>query len=425
MNSRPRHGSNALFRHSLAMMIATGIGHAGNYIYHMVAGRMMSANEYGLLMALFGAVNVVLLPMAALHLALGRAFAVGARQGAAPRVFRLWFRRLLAASAALTGLALALAPRIQEVVGVERLAPVLLAACVPAFNLFLVLTGAGLQGLQRFSLLALRGGVLFGTRALLIGLCLGVGFRAAGWALLAHLLGMAAAFGFSLWGLRHDLRPRSEERPAPAASPPVGKNALAALPVLAAFALLMTGDVLLVRAWFPADVSGHFAQAATLGRMILWLPLPIANAMFPKVVRTGSGSSEHRKTALQAVGITLALTALALAGAWGLAPWGFRLVYGIAQPSAEQIDWLRRIALAMAPLPPLHVWIHYELARGSIRRLWPVPAGAILFLALAAFAHPDIPTLARALQAATLFALLGSALTVALRPSRRGGSTST
>lgn len=424
MNTDPSpHPGEHLFRHSLVMILATGIGHLGNYVYHVIAGRMLSENEYGLLMALFGAIHVILLPMGALRIALSRAVANGEQKDATARLFRLWSRRLLAASVGLAGLALLLAPRVRAGLGFDRLAPVMLAACIPALNLFLMLTGAGLQGLQRFSLLALRGGVLFGVRALLVGLCLGLGFRAAGWALLAHLLGMAAALALSLWGLRTHLRVSAAGTdPKALPPPPVSRNALTALPVLAAFAVLMSVDVLLVRTWFPADVSGRFAQAATLGRMILWLPLPIAAAMFPKVVRSGAGSSQHRKTALQAVALTLGLTASALIAAWFLAPLGFQWVYGIPHPPAEQIHWLRQVALAMVPLAPLHVWIHYELARGSIRRLWPILAGAVLFLTLATFNHTGILHILRALQVSTTLALLGSLLLLCRAPGLKNTS---
>lgn len=414
---KPR--GNNLLRHSLVLMAATGIGHVGNYVYHVVAGRMLSDTEYGLLMALFGAVNVVLLPMGALRIALSRAVAADTRPAAITGLFRHWLRRLWIVALVILGAALVCTPWIQTGLDFGRWAPVLLAAAIPALNLFLMLTGAGLEGLQRFSWLALRGGMLFTVRALLVGLCLGFGFRAAGWALLAHLLGMSAALGFSLWGLRRDPRPVPA---APVQPPPVSRDALLALPLLAAFAVLMSVDVLLVRTWFSPEVSGRFAQAATLGRMILWLPLPIANAMFPKVVRTGASSSEHRKTALAAVAYTMALTLIALGLAWGLAPLGFFLVYGIADVPPAQITWLRQVALAMTPLAPLHVWMHYELARGSIRRLTPILLGAAVFLTLAALRHRDIGQVIQALQLATLTALVGSVAVLVFRKriSERG-----
>ncbi len=392
-----------LLRHSLWLMAATLVGHVGNYAYHVICGRMMPDSEYGYLMALFSGANLILIPMTALGVTLTRAVRLSAQTGLSEWM-RKWSFRLAGVAALILGGAAIWAPFFQDHELSGRAAPLMLAAAIPALNLFLTLTGAGLQGIQAFPKLFLRGSILFVVRALLVGACLTLGFRAAGWAILAHLFGMMASLAFSVWALRST---DQVAEPSPDTSIAMDASDLwVALPVLLSFAVLMSADVILVRIWAP-DLSGRFAQAATLGRMILWLPLPIAQAMFPKVVRKEITTSGHRKMAIRAVGYTLLLVVPAFIACWFGAGLALNLMFGHSSP--DQINWLRGTALAMMPLAPLHIWIHYELARGKLIRLLPVITGAAVYLAMAKLNHttPDhILDVLQLASSATLFLCL-------------------
>lgn len=389
-----------LLQHSLWLIAATGVGHIGNYVYHVICGRMMPEDEYGLMMALFGGVNLLLIPMAAVGVAFTRAVRLSSEANLGRWMLR-WAGRLGFGSLILLGVAVLVSPLFKEQELSGRAAPLILAVSIPALNLFLVLTGSGLQGMQSFRDLSLRGSILFTVRALCVGACLSLGFRAAGWAILAHLLGMVMALLFSLWALK---RAGWSLQSAGASFPKLeGLDFGAALPVLVSFAVLMSADVVLVRSWLAED-SGAYAQAATLGRMILWLPLPIAQAMFPKVVRETETTSEHRRTALKAVLYTLILVIPAFVACWLGADLALRIVFGASTP--EQVTWLRSLAIAMLPLAPLHVWIHYELARGKLIRLLPIVAGAVLYVILAASRHSTPEQIIQALQISTASTLL-------------------
>lgn len=412
--------TDRLERHSLLLLAATLVGHGGNYVYHVICGRLLPASEYGLLMALFGAVNLVLLPMSALSMALTRGVAadLSAHGGhGIAALFRRWSLGMSAAGLAIVAAVWLGSPWLRSAWDLGRTAPLLIAAVIPGLNLFLVLNGAGLQGLQHFRGLALRSCLLFVGRALLVGGCLLLGFRAAGWALLAHVLAMGLALAFGAGLLRRRVSPSTDEGHVP---PPLLRQALAAMPVLLSVSALMTADVVLARHLYPAELSGRFAQAATLGRMILWLPLPIAQAMFPKVVQDQQASGNAPHTLRKALAYTLALILGALAVGWVGAPLGLRLLYGIADPVPEQVGWLRGVALAMALLGPAHLLMQYDLARGRLLRPPPLCACALGYVGYALWARPDIPGLVAALQTACLLSLL-SLMVVRVRPNRRWG----
>ncbi len=394
--------------HGLWMMAAALTGHAGNYVYHFIAGRWLSDGEYGLLVALLAVGNMTALPLGALSLSLTRAVAVlnhSSRPDLLPRLLRLWARRLILLAGLLVFFSLAFAGPMGRWMGVARPAPVRLAMLIIAMNLFLMLTGAALQGLQRFGWMAARSGLLFCSRALFLVFCLHLGAKAAGWALLAHGLGMAMALGLSLRALRGLPWAKSSSAPLPAAPAPILGAALKAVPALLGFAVLMSADVVLAKRYFPAEDAGNFARAAVLGRMILWLPLPLAATMFPKVV------GQSPRLLKKACAYTLALVLLALAGCWVGAELLLRLLYGITHPAPEQIHMLRHMGLAMAPLGLVQVVLHYELAQNRVRHLWPLFLIAAGYLLGVRLHHPNLMSLVHMLQAATTLALAQSLFT--------------
>ena len=384
-----------LEQHSLLMMAATLAGHAGNYLFHLIAGRGLPTSEYGLLAALLALVNMTALPLTALSVSMTRVIARDPANMAAS-LSRRWILRTVWAATALLATGVLLLRPLQSWMDLHRTPPVLMTLLIVCLNLFLLLTGSMLQGLQRFSWLAGRGTLLFTARALFLIPCLYLGFAAAGWALFAHLLAMLLALGFSLWGLR-DLS-QTAAKPAPAV--PILRPALMSLPALGGFAVLMTADVVLARRLYDQDLAGTFAQAAVVGRMILWLPLPIAAAMLPKVVHP----APH--TLRKACGYTLLLVLAALSVCWVAGDLLLWILFGIRHPDPEQTRLLRHIGLAMAPLGPVHVLIHYELAQNRMRHLWPLLFLALGYVLTVLRTAPPPMTLVRILQVCTTAAFL-------------------
>ena len=370
--------SDRLEVHSLLLMTATMIGHVGNYVFHLLTGRMLPEAEYGLMIALFGAVNLILFPMTALQISLTRTVASLSsehKQAEIHALLKMWFVRSALFGLAGFGLLLVVSPGLTSFFGMTTIVPLLIAGLIPVLNLFLTLSGAALQGLQRFGVFSLRGAVLFTLRAALVSICLILGYKVAGSGLAAHVMGMTCALGISLWGVRNVKPGSGPAKP----SIPVITHSLTAFPILLAFSALMTADVILIRSYMAEDLSGEFAQAATLARMILWLPLPIAQVMFPKVVRLGAPSQVQKTTLFKALGYTLGLVVLALGGLWIAGDLIFEWLFG-QPPSSRQSEWLKGIGLCMALLGPVYVVMQFELARNRIRRLLPLCALSFIYV---------------------------------------------
>ncbi len=135
---------------------------------------------------------------------------------------------------------------------------------------------------------------------------------------------------------------------------------------------LFTADTMFVKAYFPEGTHAYVA-AGTLARGLMWLVLPLAAVMFPKIVHSAARSEKSN-----IMGLTLLGTAaLGICGAVALVILGpvvVRIVYKAAWV-ADVIPLLPWYAAAVVPLALANVLVNNLLGSGDYR---PVPVVVLL-----------------------------------------------
>ena len=99
-------------------------------------------------------------------------------------------------------------------------------------------------------------------------------------------------------------------------------------------ALALILDAALAKRYFDAETAGLFAKAATIARTAVFLPVPIATALFPKVSSAGELSPESwglLGRALAFAGLLIG-AAVAVCVAFPVLPW--TILYGAWPPEA-------------------------------------------------------------------------------------------
>ncbi len=182
-------------------------------------------------------------------------------------------------------------------------------------------------------------------------------------------LGLAVAVGIGIWQTRSLWQLPSQ---------PFGwRNLLAQIiPLMLGFGAVqffLTADTMFVKRYFPGDITGYYVSAGTLSRALLWLVLPLATVMFPKIVHSEARSEKSNLLGMVLLG-TAVLAAGGASGLWLLGPWIVKLVYtkSYVQVAASVLPWY---AWAMVPLALANVLINNLLARANFRI---VPALALL-----------------------------------------------
>jgi len=159
-------------------------------------------------------------------------------------------------------------------------------------------------------------------------------------------------------------------------------------------------------------------MAATIARTVVFLPMPIAMALFPKVTSWDTPGISGMSTLLKAVGLTALVVGAAVA-ACSLLPWlPLAIIYGIREPGAELQALVRHVLLAMSPLGLVYVLLNFELAQNRFRACMMLALPVALYFAAAAMRHETFGQLALALGCASFLALalmLGAVLAAARR----------
>jgi O-antigen/teichoic acid export membrane protein len=189
--------------------------------------------------------------------------------------------------------------------------------------------------------------------------------------------------------------------------------------MLGSYAVLMNADLIFVKHYFSPDDAGKFAKAATVGRSVIFLPLPIALVMFPKVISGGTDKRDSRATFLKSLGLVVFL----IIGAVGMTmtfPWlPLHILYGIRDPDPELIRLLIYVVCAMAPLSLSFLLMNYEIAQHRFAMTWLLAFSAFLYIAGVALWHDTMEHVVYVLGTVSTITTVGFCAGILLRARHR------
>jgi O-antigen/teichoic acid export membrane protein len=150
-------------------------------------------------------------------------------------------------------------------------------------------------------------------------------------------------------------------------------------PLMVGFAacqFLFTTDTMFAKAYFSGDEMAAYGAAGTLSRGLLWLVLPLAAVMFPKIVHASAKSEKSNLLGIVLLG-TAVLTICGAAGLCIVGPIVVKLVYTPAYvaTTTKLLPWY---AFSMVPLALANVLVNDLMARARFKV---VPLMVLLALA--------------------------------------------
>jgi len=189
------------------------------------------------------------------------------------------------------------------------------------------------------------------------------------------LLGMAAAVVIAVWQTRRLWLARAQ----PFDWRPLLRHQVVPLMLGCwAFQFLLTADPMFVKSYFSREEVGFYDSAGTLARALMWLVMPLAWVMFPRIVHSTARGEKTDIMGLALVGTAI----LSVLGAIGLSVVGPMVVGIVNGPrfvpvASALLPWY---AAAMVPLALANVLVNALFARECFRI---VPALCVLALAYA------------------------------------------
>jgi O-antigen/teichoic acid export membrane protein len=140
------------------------------------------------------------------------------------------------------------------------------------------------------------------------------------------------------------------------------------VPLLLGFAatqFLFCADTSFVDSYFGAEKTAPYGAAGTLSRALLWLVLPLAAVMFPKIVHSTAKAEKSNLLGLVLLG-TAVLVGAGVLGLWILGPFVVRIVYP-PEYVPQTLAILPWYAGAMVPLALANVLVNDLMARAKFK----------------------------------------------------------
>ncbi|HEY7625035.1 MAG TPA: hypothetical protein VIA63_08435 [Candidatus Limnocylindria bacterium] len=361
MIARARANAGALW-----LLAATTVANVLGFGYQLVMARLLTAEQYAILIALFGILILESISSQVIQSATAKLAAQYRARGeeAALHLFvRRWSLRVMFAMA---GLAVAVALLAGAIAGGLSLpTPAVLLLAVSLFFAGSLTFALGLlQGLARFGWM---GSVLIaqaGSR-----LVLGVALVIAGFGVNGAFAGAAAAIAVSVLIAAIPLAPLLSAARRAAAVVELGAAetrffALAAV-VLLAYAALTNIDAVLAPAVLAGSEAGTYAGAVTLGKVVLFAPIAVGFLLLERTARAHARGEPTERPLFLALGFVLSTSGL-VALAYVIAPGFFvGLIVGSQYPATVAVAPIYGIAALANAL--LNLWISYFVGRGEMR----------------------------------------------------------
>ena len=284
-----KFSSSTLIRGSAVLTVGGFVANIGNYFFNLLAGRFLGPTDYGVMASVIALLYIVSVPSTALTYVVAKFSSRFKAQNELDQLAHFFIRinkGLLFFCIFVFLFFVALSGPLSLFLKVNSPVPVIILGALLGMSLLGALNNATLQGLLNFNFLAFSGILSVAVKLVLgIGLVF-LGFAVNG-ALAGFLVGALVSYIASFWPLKFVLKERKE-----VAKIEWGRVLKYAAPVFAStlgLTLLYTGDVVLVKHFFPPDQAGLYSALSLIARVILFVTGPIGLVMFPLI------SEKHAK----------------------------------------------------------------------------------------------------------------------------------
>jgi O-antigen/teichoic acid export membrane protein len=406
-----------LLRHSIFLFVATQFANVANMLFQVVTGRVLPTEEYGVLAAMMSIFLIAATPLDALRTAMAH-FATRAMRtgdtGAIRWIVNTWSRHLVWLALLLVVAGYLGRNQAAWFFQLKSGAPFVFACGLIAITFFLPLLCGVFQGMQNFYWMS----VAMHTWTLLrLGLVMVFvyffPFAISG--LAAHATATLIGILLSWIGLNRLTSKTPALRPASG----IGGFFFRSLFMLGSYAILMNADLIFVKHLFTPEDAGVFARAATIGRSVIFLPMPIALVMFPKVITSGPSTRDSRLTLINAMGLVVLLIGSAVAVTIAV-PWlPLWIMYGIRYPEPEMSRLLILFVCAIAPLSLTFLLMNYEMAQHRFAMTGLLALCALLYVGGVMLWHDTMEHVVWVLAGVSSLSAAGFAVSILWRAGRR------
>jgi len=385
-----RKDSDGLIRHSFLMMFGAQIVNVCNLLFQLISMRLLSNAEYGVLGSMLSIFGFSCFSVWALSRGVTHYTAILKEQGKARAIMplaKMVSIDIFITMVVLFGVLYLVRSKLCHFFNLDSFLPfALMFGAVMFLTLHGIYNGI-LQGLQSFKSSTISS-VFQGVSRfvfLLIGL---IGGLVTTNALSAHMFSYAFGLGVCVWFVVRIISrlPKNYTEGDRITRRIFYGYSFLYLLAWVSFALLMNLDLLVVKHYFDAETAGIFAKIVVLGRMAIFLPLPVASALFPKVVTKGESTDQTWRVLIKGTFLVGLIVFLVVIIAGLFATPILRIMH---VPEGNNTLFIG-VLCSLVPLSFVFLLLSYELAQRRFIVIFPLIAVAITYTVLLYLFHSSL-----------------------------------
>lgn len=296
--------TSEFFKASFWVFLASGVLSAGNYFYHLLMGRMLGPELYGVLESVISLFYIISIPFIPLTLVIVKFVSSykGKHEKEAIASFYNYIRNKIFLYGIIATLGILIgSPLIMSFLHINNLYFQIFMALGFFIGLLSVLIKGTLQGIFNFfAIFVANTAETVGKLAIAVILVY-LGFKALGAFIaiaLALLIGLVVSFFFIKKERLSSIKEFKDGRE-------IFKYSIPVFLTMLGLTSLFTTDVILVRNLFSGVESGYYAALSVLGKIIFFATFPISMVLFPLISEKRAADKEYKNLLL--TGIILAL----------------------------------------------------------------------------------------------------------------------
>lgn len=376
--------ADKLLRHGSIIFTASVISFFFAYIFHFYMARALGPESYGILGSMLSLLYIFSVPGSVIATTLAQIVAEQGKEnyGKIKSILLISAKKLAYIGMIIFVILIALSPLIKDMLNLPSVVPVILLGFSLIFITILPSPRGVLQGMQEFTSLGFNRAIdkpwvlFFGA----LFIYLGMGVNGA---ILSYGVAALVVSIFAFIPLKFILDKDNEK-----VNVSFYKYASPILILTLCITVLSSIDILFVRRYFPAEVSGYFTAMKMMGEVIYFSALALGGVLLPKVSELNTLNMVHGFLLRKALLYFGALLAAVLT-AYALAP-EFIITFLFGKSYSPIAGYLVWYALAMGILSLAIIFMFYDVSAKRKAFRYPLMISVALQAALLALYHGSI-----------------------------------
>jgi len=379
--------SSEFFRATFWVFLATGALNIGNYIYHLLMGRMLGPEAYGVLESVISVYYLVSIPFIPLTLVIVKFISAykGKQDRESLSAFFIYMRKkILSYGLIIAFMLLIISPFITSFLHLPNPYFSLLIVFGFLIGVLAVLIKGSLQGLFNFFALFVSNTIEILSKLLIAIVLVYLGFKALGafiGLIGSFIVGFIVAFYFIRKEKFKSVKSFTEGRQVLKYSIPVFLTSLG-------LTSLFTTDIILVRNLFPGVESGYYAALSVLGKIIFFATFPVTMVLFPLVSERHAANKRYINLFFIGIALTLGLAGLIVLIYYSLPEIMVTLLFGTSYIRIASLLGIFGIFIAVYSLCSLFANFYLSIHKTIISLF--VLGASLLQIVLISFFHKNL-----------------------------------